>query len=83
LAGRVALSIRRRFPLASETGMVVRATGTGDRRGGGGLTRRIVVVCVLLSAVIGTAFILLALAIEILRGSESQANHALEVRGQC
>jgi signal transduction histidine kinase len=34
---------------------------------------------VLLSAVIGTAFILLALAIGILRGSESQANHALEV----
>ena len=59
--------------------MVVRATGTGDRRGGGGLTRRIAVVCVLLSAVIGTAFILLALAIEILRGSESQANQALEV----
>lgn len=55
-----------------------RATGTGDRRGGGGLTRRTVAVCVLLSAVIGTAFILLVLAIDILRESESRANHAME-----
>jgi signal transduction histidine kinase len=57
--------------------MGVRVTGTGDRRGGS-LTRRTVAVSLLLSAVIGTAFFLLTLAIEVLRESESRANHSLE-----
>ena len=55
------------------------ATGTGNRRAGGSLTRRTVAVSALLSAVIGTAFFLLALAIDALRDSEARANHALEV----
>lgn len=51
------------------------------RRGGGGsLTRRTASVSVLLSVVIGGAFLLLALAIDVLRDSKSRANHALEVR---
>ncbi len=54
--------------------------GTRDRRAGGSLTRRTVAVSALLSAVIGTAFFLLALAIDALRDSESRANHALEVQ---
>jgi signal transduction histidine kinase len=54
--------------------------GTGDSgRRGGRLVRRTVIVSVLLSAVIGGAFSLLALAIEALRDSEDRANHALEV----
>jgi signal transduction histidine kinase len=55
------------------------ATGTGNRRAGGSLTRRTFAVSALLSAVIGTAFFLLALAIDALRDSEARANHALEV----
>jgi len=50
-----------------------------SRRGGGRLTRRTVTVSVLLSAVIGGAFSLLALAIDALRDSEERANHALQV----
>ena len=46
------------------------------RRRRGSLTRRTVVVSVLLSAVIGTAFFLLALAIAVLRDTEARANHA-------
>jgi signal transduction histidine kinase len=59
--------------------------GTRDQRGSGGsggsgsLVKRTVGVSVLLSAVIGTAFFLLALAIEVLRGTEARANHAQEV----
>lgn len=55
------------------------ATDTRDRRGGGSLTRRTLAVSMLLSAVIGSAFLLLTLAIDTLRDSESRANHALEV----
>jgi signal transduction histidine kinase len=56
------------------------APGTrGFRRRRGHLTRRTVAVSVLLSAIIGSAFFLLMLAIEGLRDSESRANHSLEV----
>src|SRR5215472_5082869 len=55
------------------------ATGTRDVHGGGSLARRTAAVSTLLSVVIGSAFLLLALAIEELRRSESRANHALEV----
>jgi signal transduction histidine kinase len=51
----------------------------GSRQAGGRLTRRTVAVSVLLSAVIGAAFSLLALAIDALRDSEERANHALQV----
>ncbi len=54
-------------------------TGTRDRRGGGSLIRRTLAISILLSAVIGSAFFLLTLAIDALHGSESRANHALEV----
>ena len=54
------------------------ARGTANRRAGGSLTRRTAAVSALLSAVIGTAFFLLALAIDTLRDSEARANHALE-----
>jgi len=50
------------------------------RRTGGRLTRRTAAVSALLSAVIGGAFFLLALAIDALRESEGRANHALQVR---
>jgi signal transduction histidine kinase len=65
-------------------GRVVGASGMGetstrDRRAGGSLVRRTYAVSVLLSAVIGTAFFFLALAIDTLRHSEDRANHALEV----
>jgi signal transduction histidine kinase len=54
--------------------------GTAETgRGGGRLVSRTVVVSLLLSAVIGGAFSLLALAIEALRDSEERANHALQV----
>jgi signal transduction histidine kinase len=54
--------------------------GTAETgRGGGRLVRRTVVVSLLLSAVIGGAFSLLAIAIEALRDSEQRANHALQV----
>jgi len=52
---------------------------TRDGRAGGSLVRRTVAVSVLLSAVIGAAFFLLAVAIDALRNSEARANHALEV----
>jgi signal transduction histidine kinase len=56
------------------------ATDTrGLRRGSGRLTGRAVAVSVLLSAVIGSAFFLLVLAIEGLIESERRANHSLEV----
>ena len=54
-------------------------TTTRDGRARGSLVRRTVAVSVLLSAVIGTAFFLLAVAIDALRNSEARANHALEV----
>ncbi len=55
------------------------APGTrGFRRRRGRLTRRTVAVCVLLSAIIGSAFFLLVLAIEGLGESERRANHSLE-----
>jgi signal transduction histidine kinase len=47
-----------------------------DLGAGGSLTRRTVAVSVLLSAVIGSAFFMLALVIDALRSSESRANHA-------
>src|SRR5215472_2989142 len=43
------------------------------------LARRTVAVSVLLSVIIGTAFFLLALAIDALRGMEARANHSQEV----
>src|SRR5215472_8755950 len=43
------------------------------------LARRTVAVSVLLSVIIGTAFFLLALAIDALRGIEARASHAQEV----
>jgi signal transduction histidine kinase len=55
------------------------ATGRRERRAGGGLARRTAAVSALLSVVIGSAFLLLALAIEELRRSEFRANHALDV----
>jgi CHASE3 domain sensor protein len=55
------------------------ATETSGRRRGGSLTQRSLVVSILLSAIIGSAFFLLTLAVEALRDSESRANHALEV----
>jgi signal transduction histidine kinase len=55
------------------------ATGTQRRRAGGSLTWRTVAVSALLSAVIGATFLVLALAIDTLRHSESGANSALEM----
>jgi signal transduction histidine kinase len=55
------------------------ATGTQRRRAGGSLTWRTVAVSALLSAVIGATFLVLALAIDTLRHSESGANQALEM----
>ena len=54
-------------------------TGTRDRRGGGSLARRTIVVSIVLSAVIGAAFFLLALAINALGGTEARASKAQEV----
>src|SRR5258705_2408115 len=73
--------ITGQFPLVRGTGMGPRgAPGTrGFRRRRGRLTRRTVAVSVLLSAIIGSAFFLLMLAIEGLRDSESKANHSLKV----
>jgi hypothetical protein len=64
---------------AGHGGGVMGATGTHDPRAADSLTRRTVVVSALLSAIIGSAFFLLALAIDALRSSESRANHALEI----
>lgn len=55
------------------------ATGTQHQRAGGSLARRTVAVSVLLSVVIGAAFLVLALAIGTLQRSESRADHALEM----
>jgi signal transduction histidine kinase len=55
------------------------ATSTRERHGGGSLTRRTLGVITLLSTVIGSAFLLLMVAIDALRDLESRANHALEV----
>ncbi|HET9894443.1 MAG TPA: CHASE3 domain-containing protein [Streptosporangiaceae bacterium] len=46
----------------------------------GGLAKRTITVSALISVIIGTAFFLLALAIEALRDSESRADHALELQ---
>lgn len=56
------------------------ATDTSGRREGGSLARRTLAVSILLSTIIGGAFLLLTLAVEALRDSESRANHALEVQ---
>ncbi len=55
-------------------------SGTRARRAGGSLTRRGVAVSAVLSTIIGAAFFVLALAVDALRGSESRANHALQVQ---
>jgi signal transduction histidine kinase len=55
------------------------ATGRRRWRGGGSLTRRTFAVSLVLSVVIGTGFLLLALAIDALRKSEARANHAVMV----
>jgi signal transduction histidine kinase len=55
------------------------APGTGWSRLAGGLTGRTITVVALLSAAIGTAFLLLILAIDGLRDSERRAGHSLEV----
>jgi signal transduction histidine kinase len=49
------------------------------RRGGGSLARRALGVSLLLSTVIGAAFLLLTFAIDALRDLEDHANHSLEV----
>ena len=54
-------------------------TGTPDRWRGWSLGMRTAVVSTLLSAVIGSAFFLLALAIDALRDTEDRANHAQRV----
>jgi signal transduction histidine kinase len=58
----------------------MRATETRERRSGARLGRRALGVSVLLSTVIGTAFLLLSFAIDALRDLEARANHALEVQ---
>lgn len=55
------------------------ATGTRGRREGGSLTWRTFAVSLVLSVVIGTGFLLLALALDALRKSEARANHAVMV----
>jgi len=55
------------------------ATGRRRWRGRGSLTRRTFAVSLVLSVVIGTGFLLLALAIDALRKSEARANHAVMV----
>jgi signal transduction histidine kinase len=53
-------------------------TGRRAWRAGGSLTKRALAVSALLSTVIGGAFLLLALAVDGLRDSESRANQALD-----
>jgi signal transduction histidine kinase len=53
--------------------------GALDRQPGGSLAKRTIVVSIVLSAVIGAAFFLLAFAINALDGTEARANHAQEV----
>jgi signal transduction histidine kinase len=55
------------------------ATGTQRRRANGSLARRTIAVSAILSAAIGAAFLVVALAIDTLRDSEARANHALEM----
>ncbi len=55
------------------------ASGTPRRRGGGSLAKRTIAVSAFLSAVIGAAFFVVALAIDTLRDSEIRANNALEM----
>jgi signal transduction histidine kinase len=52
---------------------------TRERRRGGSLARRTIAVSLLLSAVIGTAFLLLSFVIDALRHLEDHADHSLEV----
>ncbi|HEX2323643.1 MAG TPA: CHASE3 domain-containing protein [Streptosporangiaceae bacterium] len=69
-----------RFPPARETARGAwGATGRRKWRAGGSLTRRTFAVSLVLSVVIGTGFLLLALAIDALRKSEARANHAVMV----
>jgi signal transduction histidine kinase len=58
----------------------MRAKDIRQRRGGGSLARRALGVSLLLSTVIGAAFLLLMFAIDALRDLESRATHALEVQ---
>jgi len=55
------------------------ATGASRWRAGGSLASRTIAVSALVSAVIGAAFFVVALAIDTLRESEARANHALEM----
>ena len=55
------------------------ATGTHRWRAGGSLARRTIAVSALLSAAIGAAFFVVAIAIGTLRNSEDHADHALEM----
>ncbi len=55
------------------------AAGTQRWRAGGSLARRTIAVSAFLSAVIGAAFFVVALAIDTLRDSEARADHALEM----
>ena len=55
------------------------ASDTPRGRAGGSLARRTIAVSAFLSAVIGAAFFVVALAIDTLRASEARANHALEM----
>jgi signal transduction histidine kinase len=55
--------------------------GTRKRGGGGSLSRRTFAVSLVLSVIIGTGFLFLALAIDALRQSETRANHAVMVLG--
>lgn len=55
------------------------ATGSQRWRAGGSLARRTIAVSAFLTAAIGAAFFVVALAIDTLRNSEVRANHALEM----
>jgi signal transduction histidine kinase len=55
------------------------ATGKQRRRAGGSLAGHTIAVSASLSAVIGAAFLIVALAIDTLRNSEVHATHALEM----
>jgi signal transduction histidine kinase len=55
------------------------ATGKQRRRAGGSLAGHTIAVSAFLSAVIGAAFLVVALAIDMLRNSEAHATYALEM----
>jgi signal transduction histidine kinase len=55
------------------------ASGTPRGRAGGSLATRTIAVSAFLSVVIGVAFVVVALAIDTLRDSETRATHALEM----